>query len=169
MGNLLVTHPGRFFHCLLTRLQGGIISQYTSWKVVFFVVAGASLLTGVTAIFAIPKEPARKEHPEDSPRASGVDWIGAFLFTSGTLLLLISLSEGVSQGWKSAFVIGILITSVVFILAFIYWQHHLESKAVKEPLMPVSTFRNSRFTSAMVIVFLFSGGFTNFTVYSTYL
>ncbi|TVY41815.1 putative MFS-type transporter [Lachnellula subtilissima] len=147
---------------------GGIISQYTSWKVVLFVIAGASCIIGVTAIFAIPKEPGRKEHPEDSPRASGVDWIGAFLFTSGTLLLIISLSEGASQGWKSGFVIGILIASVILLLAFVYWQHYLESKTVKEPLMPVSTFKNSRFTFAMIIVFLFSGGFTNFTLYSTY-
>ncbi|TVY46239.1 putative MFS-type transporter [Lachnellula occidentalis] len=131
-------------------IVGGIISQYTSWKVVLFVIAGASCIIGVTAIFAIPKEPGRKEHPENSPRASGVDWIGAFLFTSGTLLLIISLSEGASQGWKSGFVIGILITSVVFLLAFIYWQHYLETKAVKEPLMPVSTFKNSRFTLAML-------------------
>ncbi|TVY18466.1 Efflux pump terJ [Lachnellula arida] len=150
-------------------ILGGIISQYTSWKVVLFVIAGASCIMGITAIFAIPKEPGRKEHPEDLPRASGVDWIGAFLFTSGTLLLIISLSEGASEGWKSGFVIGILITSVIFLSAFVYWQHYLERKAVKEPLMPVSRFKNARFSFAMVIVFLFSGGFTNFMLYSTYL
>ncbi|TVY53534.1 putative MFS-type transporter [Lachnellula cervina] len=147
---------------------GGIISQYTSWKVVLFVIAGASCIMGIIAIFAIPKEPGRKEHPEYSPRASGVDWIGAFLFTSGTLLMVISLSEGASQGWSSGFVIGILITSVMFLLAFVYWQHYLERKAIREPLMPVSRFKNARFSLAMVIVFLFSGGFTNFILYSTY-
>ena len=149
-------------------MQGGVISQYANWKVVFFVIAGSAFVIGVTAIFIIPKEPPRSESSADAPRASGVDWIGAFLFTSGTLLLLISLSEGASRGWKTPFVIAILIVSVSFISIFIYWQHHLETSS-QEPLMRISTFRNGRFSGAMFIVFFFSAGFTNFLVYSTYL
>lgn len=145
--------------------QGGIISEYANWKVVFFVIAGASFTVSAAAVFVIPKE---SPNSVDSPRAPGVDWIGAFLFTSGLLLLLIGLSEGVSQGWKTPFVIAILVVSVTFLVSFIFWQHHLEQKSV-EPLMRVSTFKNGRFSFAMVIVCLFSAGFTNFLVYSTYL
>ena len=106
---------------------------------------------------------------EDQPRASGVDWSGAFLFTAGSLLLLTGLSEGVSQGWKTPFVIVILILSVVLLVAFVFWEHYLETRSTREPLMRVSTFKTGRFSVAMVIVCLFSGGFTNFLVYSTYL
>jgi hypothetical protein len=83
-------------------------------------------------------------------------------------LLLIGLSEGVSQGWKVPFVIAILVVSAVFLVSFIFWQHRLEQKSA-EPLMRVSIFKNGRFSFAMVIVCLFSAGFTNFLVYSTYL
>ena len=131
-------------------------------------IAGASFLVGMAAIFVIPKEPPRSVNSTDLPRASGVDWTGAFLFTSGTLLLLIALSEGVSEGWKTPFVISILIVAVVFLASFIFLQHYLETKSTREPLMRVSTFKNSRFSFAMVIVFLFSAGFTLFLVYSTY-
>ena len=120
------------------------------------------------AIFVIPKEAPKIEDSADSPRASGVDWIGAFMFTSGLLLLLIALSEGVSEGWGTPFVIAILVVSMVFLASFIFWQHKLERKSA-EPLMRVSTFKNGRFSFALVIVFLFSAGFTNFLVYSTYL
>jgi hypothetical protein len=136
--------------------------------VVFFVIAGASFIVSAIAVFVIPKEPPRCENSVDHPRASGVDWIGAFLFTSGLLLLLIGLSEGVSQGWKTPFVIAILAVSVVFLGSFIFWQKNLEQKSA-EPLMRVSIFKNGRFSFAMVIVCLFSAGFTNFLVYSTYL
>jgi predicted MFS family arabinose efflux permease len=122
----------------------------------------------MAAIFIIPKEPPRSVNTTNLPRASEVDWIGAFLFTSGTLLLLIALSEGVSEGWKTPFVIAILIVSVIFLASFIFWQHYLETKSTREPLMRVSTFNNSRYSFAMLIVFLFSAGFTNFLIYSTY-
>lgn len=117
----------------------------------------------------MPKEPASTGDSGDHPRASGIDWPGAFLFTSGTLLLLIALSEGVAQpkGWRTPFVIAILILSVLFLGCFIAWQHYLETIS-SEPLMRVSTFKTGRFSAAMIIVFFFSAGFTNFLVYSTY-
>ncbi|CAG8971477.1 hypothetical protein HYALB_00002061 [Hymenoscyphus albidus] len=148
--------------------QGGIISQYTKWTVVFYAVAGTSFLVGLCSLFAIPKEPSRGISSDSQPRASGVDWSGAFLYTSGTLLLLTGLSEGTSQGWKTPSVIAILILSTIFLVLFVFWQHHLETKTTQEPLMKVSTFKTGRFSVAMAIVCLFSGSFTNFLVYSTY-
>jgi predicted MFS family arabinose efflux permease len=84
---------------------------------------------------------------------------------------LIALSEGVSIGWDTPLVITVLIVSVLFLVIFIFWQHHLEQKAQpgQEPLMRISVFKTGRFSGAMVIVSLFSAGFTNFLVYSTYL
>lgn len=136
---------------------------------VFFVIAGVAFVIGAAAIFIVPKEPPSTGESGDHPRASGIDWAGAFLFTSGLLLLLIALSEGVAQpqGWKTPFVIAILILAVLFLVSFIFWQHHLETISA-EPLMRVSTFKTGRFSAAMVIVFFFSAGFTNFLVYSTY-
>lgn len=135
----------------------------------FFVLAGVAFCIGITAIFIIPKEPPSTGESGDHPRASGIDWAGAFLFTSGTLLLLIALSEGVAQsrGWKTPFVIALLIISLLLLGSFVYWQHHLETQG-SEPLMRVSTFKTGRFSAAMVLVFFFSAGFTNFLVYSTY-
>jgi hypothetical protein len=108
-------------------------------------------------------------HEDAEARAAGVDWIGAFLYTSGTLLLLTGLSEGVSQGWKTPFIIALLVLSVIFLVAFVTWQHYLERRGTSDPLMRVSIFSNGRFSVAMIIVCLFSAGFTNWLVYSTYL
>ncbi|EKD21823.1 major facilitator superfamily transporter [Drepanopeziza brunnea f. sp. 'multigermtubi' MB_m1] len=147
-------------------LLGGIISQYADWKVVFFVIAGMGFAIAVSAIFVIQKEPSRGQSTADA-RAASVDWIGAFFFTAGALLLLISLSEGASSGWDTPYVVVLLILALLLIAIFVYWQHYLESRA-REPLMRTSTFRNVRFSVAMVIALIFSAGFTNFVVYSTY-
>ncbi|KAM0155460.1 hypothetical protein ACHAQE_006767 [Botrytis cinerea] len=107
---------------VLGNLMGGIISQWASWKVVFFVIAGASLTIAVSAIFVVPKEPPKGKE-EDKLRASGVDWIGAFLFTAGLLLLLVGLSQGGSSGWQAASVIAIIVISGVLLIA--YQDFHL--------------------------------------------
>jgi hypothetical protein len=130
------------------------------------VIAGAAFIIGIAAFFVIPKEPQRGDD-SNGPKASSVDWIGAFLFTSGTLLLLIALSEGVSQGWSVPFVIAILIVSIAFLATFLFWQHRLEAIG-REPLMRVSTFKNGRFSCAMFITFMFSAGFTNYLVFTTF-
>ncbi|TVY53921.1 Drug resistance protein [Lachnellula suecica] len=153
---------------VMGNLLGGIISNFANWKVVFFVIGGASGLIGLVAIFVIPKEPPRDPNNPNAAHASGVDWIGAFLFTSGLLIVLIALSEGVSSGWNTPMVITFLVVGPLFLASFIYWQHWLEKTGTREPLMRVSTFKNSRFSYAMAIVFFFSAAFTNYLIYSTY-
>jgi hypothetical protein len=85
------------------------------------------------------------------------------------LLLLTGLSEGVSQGWNTPFVIALLVISLIFLAAFVFWQHYLETWGTSEPLMRVSIFSNGRFTVALAIICLFSAGFINWLVYCTYL
>lgn len=130
-------------------------------------IAGASLTIAVSAIFVVPKEPPKGKE-EDKLRASGVDWIGAFLFTAGLLLLLVGLSQGGSSGWQAASVIAIIVISGVLLIAFVLWEHYRETKTTKEPLMKISTFRHKQFSIAMIIITLFSSGFTNFCLYTTY-
>lgn len=97
-----------------------------------------------------------------------IDWIGAFLFTTSLLLLLVALSQGNSAGWKTAYVIALLIISVFLFVGFVFWQRYLEFKTTREPLIRTSVFQNSRFSIAMVICTFFSAAFTNYLIYSTY-
>lgn len=130
-------------------------------------VAGASFTIAVIAIFVVPKEPP-KSAEEATVRASGVDWIGAFLFSAGFLLLLVSLSQGGSDRWKATCIITIIIVSGFLLIAFVLWEHHLEENNTKEPLMKVSTFSYKKFSISMIIITLFSAGFINFCLYTAY-
>ncbi|QSZ31065.1 hypothetical protein DSL72_000626 [Monilinia vaccinii-corymbosi] len=131
-------------------------------------VSGAALTIAVGAILVVPKEPPRGNE-EDTVRALGVDWAGAFLFTAGLLLLLVGLSEGASSGWKKASGTTTVVMSGCMLIAFVLLEHYLEMKTTREPLMRVSTFSNTQFSIAMAIITLFSGGFTNFLLYTNLL
>jgi len=131
---------------------------------VFFVIAGANLAIGILGLISIPKE---RKHI-DLSRLPQIDWTGGFLFTTSLLLLLFSLSQGSSAGWKTSYVIALLIISVFMLIIFVFWQRHLEFKTSREPLMRTSLFHNPKFSIALVVCTLFSAAFTNFLIYSSY-
>jgi len=83
-------------------------------------------------------------------------------------MLLFALSEGNSAGWKTSYVIAVLVISIFMLLVFVFWQRYLEFKTDREPLLRTSVFQNARFSVAMAIATLFSAGFTNFLIFSTY-
>lgn len=137
----------------------------------FLIIAGIAFCIGALAMLVIPEEAPRTPRAvgrANATRAPSVDWKGSVLFTAGLLLLLISLSEGASLGWKSPLVVIILIVSVLLLVMFVYWQRYLERQD-REPLMRISTFSNGQFSLALVISGIFSATFTNFLIYSTYL
>jgi len=121
-------------------------------------------VTATLGLVSIPKE--RKA--VDLALLPQIDWIGAFLFTTSLLLLLVALSQGNSAGWKTAYVIALLIISVFMFVGFVFWQRYLEFKTTREPLIKTSVFHNSRFSTAMGISMLFSAAFTNYLIYATY-
>lgn len=132
-------------------------------------MAGAAFAIGLNALYLIPKEPPSNRDVPRRVLAAKIDWLGAFLFTSGLLLLLTGVSEGASVGWNVPFVIAILAISVVLLGAFIFLENYLEQKTIREPLIRLSTFSHGRYSIAMIIVTLFSCAFMNFLTYSTYL
>jgi predicted MFS family arabinose efflux permease len=97
-----------------------------------------------------------------------VDWIGATLITVGLIILLFALSEGNVVGWSIPWVPTLIVVSLLVLVAFGYWQHHLETKTDRRPLMKMSIFKNRKFLWANVVMALFFSSFNNFLVYATF-
>lgn len=97
-----------------------------------------------------------------------VDWIGGTLITVGLIILLFALSEGNVVGWKTPWVPAILVVSIIIVAIFAFWQHYLETKTDKRPLMKMSIFRNVKFSAANMIMLLFFSSFNNYLIYATY-
>ncbi len=97
-----------------------------------------------------------------------VDWIGGALITTGLLVLLFALSEGNVVGWSTPWIPVLIVVSLLMVVAFGCWQHYLESKTQKRPLMKMSIFQNTKFTAAIVLMMLFFSSFNNYLIFATY-
>ncbi|KAL1604165.1 hypothetical protein SLS59_003958 [Nothophoma quercina] len=143
---------------------GGVVAEYLSWKWVFWIFGMVSAISTIASFFVIPLPPLQ---PEPVMRNT-VDWIGGTLITVGLIILLFALSEGNVVGWSTPWVPTLIVVSLLIVVAFGFWQHHLETKTTKRPLMKMSIFKNRKFTWANVLMALFFSSFNNYLIFATY-
>ncbi|KAL1651784.1 hypothetical protein SLS61_005155 [Didymella pomorum] len=143
---------------------GGVVAEYLNWKWVFWIFGMVSAISTLASFFVIPLPPPQ---PEPTMRNT-VDWIGGTLITIGLIILLFALSEGNVVGWRTPWVPSLIVVSLLIILAFGFWQHYLETRTERRPLMKMSIFANRKFTWANVLMGLFFASFNNYLIFATY-
>ncbi|KAA1469023.1 efflux transporter [Dentipellis sp. KUC8613] len=145
---------------------GGVLIQVTepTWRTLFYLLAALGFLGAILAMVCVdPNEPSTETDRR-------VDWIGAFLVTTGLVLIVFVLSDAPTapHGWRTKFIIGLLVAGVVSILLFLVWEHYLErihsdlspqpvrSWWAAPPLMKLSmwTRAKGRFAVMQVIAFI---------------
>ncbi len=86
------------------------ISQYASWRVLFWVIAAAGVLALIAIVFFIPvHDPKSHNH--------GFDYVGTAGLSVGLVALLLAISKGAEWGWGSPLTIGgFVIGAVVLVL-----------------------------------------------------
>lgn len=151
-------------------ILSGFIAEYANWKWVFGASAIMAGLISVTSFFVIPPPPPSVVQRQSGKKrsAGSVDWIGAVLVTVGLLLLLFSLTEGNVVGWSTPWIPVLIVVSVLIIVAFFFWQRHLEKRGKQAPLVKVSMFHNLRFSAVMLVMCLFFASFNNYLIFATY-
>jgi Na+/melibiose symporter-like transporter len=131
---------------------------------VFWIFGMIAALATTAGYFVIPLPPLQ----EEPSMRNKVDWIGGTLITVGLIILLFALSEGNVVGWDTPWVPTLIVVAFIIIAAFGFWQHHLETKTQKRPLMKLSIFKNRKFAWANVLMALFFSSFNNYLIYATY-
>jgi EmrB/QacA subfamily drug resistance transporter len=125
---------------------GGFITQALSWHWIFYI----NLPVGAAA-FAMIALTLRRNN---KPVMRSIDYAGAALLASGTatLLLLLSLG-GVEFDWDSPQGLGLAGAALAFAVAFV-----LRERVAREPIMPLSLFRNKVFVIGVAaLAFTFMG------------
>lgn len=121
-------------------LLGGLLTDVWGWRSNFFVGVPFALLALVLLQFTLhlPK-------PQRDSKVS-IDYFGIVLLAVGVSTLLIWVSMGGSQfEWNSSTSIMLAVIAGVAIAAFITVEFF-----VKEPIVPMSLFRNRTFTLSVV-------------------
>ncbi|KAG2147771.1 major facilitator superfamily domain-containing protein [Suillus bovinus] len=139
---------------------GGILTQISSthWRSPFYLVAAISAITGITGMISFDA---------DVTSIEAVDWIGVSLVTVGLVLILFVLGQGeiASQGWKSPYIIALLIVGIIMVSLFLLWERHLEqamddpsrvpSAWTPPPLMSLSLWTRAKGRMAIILVIAF--------------
>lgn len=131
---------------------GGFIVEHVNWQWIFYVNLPFGIIAAIIIAISL------KETKSTEKRS--IDWGGA-LFLSGaivTLLLALVLGgneqeAGTHYAWNSSEIIGLFSASAILTAIFIL----IESK-VKEPILPLSLFRNRTIAVSNISGFFLGAG-----------
>lgn len=135
-------------------LVGGALTSGFGWRSIFFI----NVPIGVLAL-AITRASVTESR---DPSGRSIDWAGQTVLAGGLFLLVLALLRGNSDGWASAQIVAELAGAVALLCAFVIIELR-----VREPMLPMGTFRNRSFTAAQVGAFAISASFFAVFLYTT--
>ena len=126
---------------------GGLLTDTVGWPWVFFF----NLPIGAV-VFAIVWRSLPSYHlGSDRP---SIDFVGAGLFTAALVPILVGLTNKQSADWTDPSVGVLIAVGAVIAVVFLLWE-----RRAREPIVPLSLFRNRTFTISVIAFFLSSFGF----------
>src|SRR3954462_11271153 len=125
---------------------GGLLVE-ASWRWVFLI----NLPVGLAAAFAATRVLRESRDPE---HARSPDALGAGLLTAAVALLALGLVKAPDWGWGNGRTIGVLLASLLALIAFTARSSRHPSPVVELPMLRVRSF-----SMAAMAAFLFSAGF----------
>lgn len=137
-------------------LLGGALTQWISWRAVFWINLPISLASLFLTKMSIPDwertEPFK------------MDYLGLILsiaFISGFVLCFM---QGSHWGWLSAPTLGLFIFSMLMLVLFVYWE-----KQTPAPLVEMTLFKNPTFSLITAIMLIIQAVGISFIFWSIFL
>ncbi|QYU56738.1 MFS transporter [Weissella confusa] len=121
---------------------GGIITQYLSWRWIFFINLPFVILTIVMGLIVLDLKSSGKN-------VTNFDFFGSIFSISFLLSLTTLLTQGRSWGWQSSTSILMMVLTMLFFVAFVFGE--LKSK---NPMIPLDLFKNKNFNGSAIVIIL---------------
>ena len=123
-------------------ILGALLTQYLSWRWVFFVNTPIALVLSVSA-GKILKESDKQKVPSDL--------FGAFTSVLGVASLVYGFIHAAASGWTNSLTVTSFVIAVVALAGFV-----LRERSAKRPLLELFVFENRNRTGSYLVMFLVS-------------
>ncbi|MCG4273142.1 MFS transporter [Acetobacter senegalensis] len=134
-------------------ILGGLLAQYLSWRVGFYINLPIGL--GMVA--------ATRFYIQETPRHSGkFDLMGALTSTLGMSALVYGFIRSAHAGWRDEQTIMSLSLAVVLLMLFVIIE-----RAVRQPILPLWLFSSAERSGAYAARILYLGAMVGFFFFTT--
>ncbi|GAQ46325.1 hypothetical protein AtubIFM57143_000866 [Aspergillus tubingensis] len=135
----------------------GIATQLFNWRASFFLLAIIYVVVVAVAVWVVPTDHGAKE-PLSLLALKKFDVVGTILTIAGIGMFsgALSLGSDAPSGWKTPYVLVLLILGALFIVGFVFWERWYEY-----PLVPMFIWRDRDFSLVITILLL---GFLAFPI-----
>ncbi|KIY03507.1 uncharacterized protein Z520_00198 [Fonsecaea multimorphosa CBS 102226] len=134
----------------------GVTMQVSSWRAAFWVMAVIYAFFFFAALWTTPPDSEQSLGGLNMDTFLKFDLLGALLAVSGIAMFTASLTLAgdAPHGWRTPYVIALLVVGLVLIAGFIYWQ-----SVFRYPLMPLRVWKDRNFTLVVAVLCLGFYGF----------
>ncbi|KAF2106986.1 putative MFS multidrug transporter [Lophiotrema nucula] len=144
------------FSSLLGPVLGGVICDNATWRWVFFLNAPAGAVALILILITLPGRPRSDESMLS--KLKRVDYLGAFLVLSATVLFVTALEQGgTGYSWKSALVLSLLIISIFLGSGCLFWSWYIEHASKPQEPMLAWSLLTDRFSAGIFLNTFFLG------------
>ncbi|EFW17306.1 hypothetical protein D8B26_000044 [Coccidioides posadasii str. Silveira] len=135
----------------------GVASRLYNWRASYWALAAVYAIFSVMTIWTVPPD----AHPREKLSWEALkkfDLVGSMLIVTGLALFSssLTLAGDAPDGWKTGYVIALLVVGVVLVAGFLFWQ-----SVAKYPLMPLYIWKDRDFSLLNIILGLGFMGFSS--------
>ncbi|HET8785614.1 MAG TPA: MFS transporter, partial [Candidatus Limnocylindrales bacterium] len=120
---------------------GGVLTQYISWRAIFYINGPVAVAAIVIVLLAAPE--SRDEEAE-----RGIDWPGSVILSGSLFALILALIEAPTWGWTALATLALIIGSAIGLCAFMFVEGR-----VRTPMLDFGALRAPALIGANVAGF----------------
>jgi MFS family permease len=128
----------------------GAATNIFNWRASYYLLAIIFLLFSVVGWFTVPRDPTAKQ-PFNWETIKRFDVVGVVMTIGGIGMFsaALSLGEDAAQGWRTGYVLALLIVGAALMVAFVFWENHISN-----PLVPMWMWKDRNFALSLAVLSL---------------